>query len=78
MVTFPTKATPPKVLQNMLLMHGGLHTHIEAVATFLIVFEAHMNNFCIIEVKILVVIKWSYSSPSSLEREREIGIVSIF
>ena len=40
-----------------------LATRIEAVATFLIIFGAHMNILFIVKVNILVLIKWSYRSP---------------
>ena len=36
-----------------------LAIQIQAVATFLVIFEAHMNVLFIIKVKIVALIKWS-------------------
>ena len=64
MVTFSDK--PISRIWNTRLVQDGYQIQIEAAATFLVIFEAHMINLLIIKVKILVLIKWSYrSSPSN-------------
>ena len=47
----------------MQLVQNGQQIQIEAEATFLIIFRAHINTLFIIKIKILVHIKWSYRSP---------------
>jgi hypothetical protein len=44
-------------------MKHAIIIHIDSLATFLIIFRVHMNVLFIVKVKILVLIKWSYSAP---------------
>ena len=48
---------------NMRLVRDGSQIQMEAIATFLTIFGAHMNISFIIEIKIFVLIRWSYRSP---------------
>jgi hypothetical protein len=52
--------------ENTQLVRDRYWIQTEAIATFLMVFGAHVNIFINIKVKILVLIKWSYRSPKSL------------
>ena len=46
--------------------------HIDAMATFLLIFGAHRNILFIIRVEILVVMKWSYIHISLIMLDNEI------
>ena len=45
------------------IVQDDLQIQIVLIAIFLITFEAHTNILFILQVKILVLIKWSYSPP---------------
>ena len=57
----PEEKVRQMVLQR--LVPDGYQIHIEAVASFLIVFGAHINIVFIIKVEISVLIQWSYRCP---------------
>ena len=40
---------------------------IEAIATFLVIYEAHTITFVIVKAKILVLTKWPYSPPNYVD-----------
>ena len=52
---------------NMQLVQNLEQIQIEVVETFLIDSRARMNILFIIEVKILVLIKWSYMPPNDVD-----------
>jgi hypothetical protein len=47
----------------MRLVQGGYQIQIKAVATFLVIFSAHMNILFTFKVEILVLIKWYIGPP---------------
>ena len=51
---------------------------MEAVATFIVINEAHMNIFYIMKVKILVFVELLYTSPPPNMLTIELGMVIIF
>ena len=52
---------------NMQLVQNLEQIQIEVVATFLINSRARMNILSIIEVRILVLINWSYMPPNDVD-----------
>ena len=48
------------------IVQDDLQIQIVLIAIFLITFEAHTNILFILQVKILVLIKWSYSPPPQI------------
>ena len=75
------KPTSPRIW-NTLWIHDSLHIWIEAIATFLIVCEAHLNILFITKVKILLLLKWSYRSPPPFQMmltiEHRMGMFMVF
>ena len=61
MATFFNYPTSPKLRNTRLVQDGW---QVKAVATFLMIYLAHMDILFTIKVKLPVLIKWSYRSPN--------------
>lgn len=61
MVTFSDHHPSPRTR----LVRHALQFQIMAVATFLVIYRAHLNILFVVKVKVFVLVKWSHRPPQS-------------